>query len=174
MDKSVFCQLRPIARDYAILPIEEGFNWSEVLAEAAAVSCDRRNLQLYLVVFRSVRREDADAARLKALDDRAYAEAITETPGLLFYFRGELNEKRQCLSFCLWESVEQARRAAQLPAHRAAALLADEIYEHFYLERWIVVKDLADGQVCFYPVEVANEEFARRTQHHAKRLLPLT
>ena len=114
-------QLFPIHPDHASLPIEEGFDWSSCLAEVPFV-------RHYLVVFRSVRRATADLELLKEQDDMAYAEAL-EAGGLLHYYRGGMNERRECLSFCLWESREQARRAAGGASHRAAAEITAEMYE---------------------------------------------
>ena len=65
---SRFQRLKPLTPEYAMLPILEGFNWVECLAGVDAA-------QLYLVIFRSVRRETADPVRLKEYDDLAYAEA---------------------------------------------------------------------------------------------------
>jgi hypothetical protein len=121
-------RLSPIHPDHATLPIQEGFNWSSCLAGF-------RFERLYLVVFRSVRRATADLELLREYDDRAYAEAL-EAGGLLRYFRGSMNERRQCLSFCLWESREQARRASGGTSHRAAAGLAARMYESYDLERY--------------------------------------
>src|SRR5918998_3212571 len=107
------CQrLVPIDPNYANLPINEGFNWSSCLDDA----CFDR---LYVVVFRSVRRATADLDLLREYDDRAYAGA-KGAGGLLFYYRGVMNERRGCLSFCLWESREQAQRAAGGTSHRGA------------------------------------------------------
>ena len=78
-------------------------------------------------------------ATLMAYDDRAYAEALG-AGGLLYYFKGEANERRQCLSFCVWESRQQARAAARLPLHLAATRIANEIFESYELERYIVKK----------------------------------
>ena len=88
-------QLSPIHPDYATLPIQEGFNWSSSLGDVGFE-------QLYLVVFRSVLRATADLELLYELDELAHAEAI-EAGGLLFYFRGVINDRRESLSFCLWE-----------------------------------------------------------------------
>src|SRR5215212_10875218 len=91
-------QLTPIHPEHATLPIQEGFNWSSSLGEA---NFER----LYLVVFRSLLRATADIDLLYEQDELAHAEA-TEEGGLLFYFRGESNERGESLSFCLWESRE--------------------------------------------------------------------
>jgi hypothetical protein len=126
-------RLSPIHPDYATLPIQEGFNWSSCLGE---VPFDR----LYLVVFRSVRRTTADFELLKDHDDKAYAEAL-EAGGLLRYFRGSMNERRECLSFCLWEDREQARRAPGGASHRTAAAITADMYESYVLERYDLIKE---------------------------------
>ena len=125
-------RLSPIKPDHARLPIEEGFNWSSCLNGA-------RFERLYLVVFRSVRRATADFALLKEHDDRAYAAAL-EVGGLLRYFKGEMNERRECLSFCLWVSRDKAVTASRGTSHRTAAQVSTEMYESYVLERYDVVK----------------------------------
>ena len=124
------CQnISPRHPDYATLPIEDGFDWS-------SLSCclfDR----LYLVVFRSLWQPEADLDLLREEDDRAFEEAL-EFGGLLRYFRGHANERGECLSFCLWETREQARRAADAASHRSAASVSAQMYLSYSLERrWI-------------------------------------
>ena len=122
-------QISPTNPDYAILPIEDGFDWS-------SLSCclfDR----LYLVVFRSVWQPEADLDLLQEHDDRAFEEAL-KSGGLLRYFKGHANERGECLSFCLWETREQARQAADATSHRSAAGASAQMYLSFSLERhWI-------------------------------------
>ena len=137
-------QLFPIHPDHASLPIEEGFDWSSCLAEVPFV-------RLYLVVFRSVRRATADLELLKEQDDMAYAEAL-EAGGLLHYYRGSMNERRECLSFCLWESREQARRAAGGASHRRAAEITAEMYESYVLERYDLTRE-GTGDLVFRRLE---------------------
>ena len=137
-----FCQLlSPIRPDYATVPIQEGFNWSSCLVGAPFS-------RLYLVAFRSVRRRSADLDLLRKYDDRAYAEAV-KRGGLLRYFKGEMNERRECVSFCLWESREQAVGASDGASHRRAAEIAARMYESYVLERYEVVKDGSSGDVAF-------------------------
>jgi len=128
-------RLSPIHPDHANLPIEQAFNWSSCLT---GVPFDR----LYLVVFRSVRRATADLDLLREHDDLAYADAL-EAGGLLCYFKGEMNERRECLSFCLWESREQAQRAAGGASHTSAARITAQFYESYRLERYHVVRTTA-------------------------------
>jgi hypothetical protein len=111
---------------------------------------DARFEGLYLVVFRSVRRAAADLALLKEHDDQAYAAAL-EAGGLLRYFKGEVNGRRECLSFCLWESREQAVVASGCATHRRAAQLSAEMYESYELERYDLVK--TGGSLVFRPLE---------------------
>ena len=124
------CQrISPTNPDYAILPLEDGFDWS-------SLSCclfDR----LYLVVFRSLWQPEADLDLLREEDDRAFEEAL-ESGGLLRYFKGHANERGECLSFCLWETRDQARRAADAASHRSAASVSAQMYLSYSLERrWI-------------------------------------
>jgi hypothetical protein len=103
--------------DYAARPIQDGFSWSSSLA-----GCPFE--RLYLVVFRSVRRLTADLDLLREHDDRAYEEAL-KFGSLLRYFKGEANERRECLSFCLWETRKQAKEAAGAASHRSAADISE-------------------------------------------------
>ena len=139
-------RLSPIHPEHATLPIQEGFNWSSWLGEA-------RFERLYLVVFRSVLGATANRELLREHDERAHAEAL-RAGGLLFYYRGVMNERRECLSFCLWESREQARRASGGPLHRAATGIVGEMYESFSLERYELVKvGGTEGRLVFRPIE---------------------
>jgi hypothetical protein len=139
-------QLFPIHPDYATRPIQDGFSWSSYL-----VGCpfDR----LYLVVFRSVRRPKADPDLLREHDDRAYAEAL-ESGGLLRYFKGDADERRACLSFCLWETREQAIEAAGAASHRSATRISAQMYESYMLDRyWLKKIDTAWGErLIFEPI----------------------
>jgi hypothetical protein len=129
-------RITPTHTDHDNLPIEEGFDWSSFAGDAF--------YRLYLIVFRSVRSATADLELLREHDDRAYAEAL-EAGGLLAYFRGSMNERRECLSFCLWESREQARLAAGGASRREAAEIAAEMYRSYALERYDLDKGGDEG-----------------------------
>src|SRR5215218_5622428 len=120
-------KISPRHPDYATSPIETGFDWSPL----SGCSFDR----LYLVVFRSLRRPDVDLDLLREHDDRAYEEA-KEIGGLLRYFKGHANERGECLSFCLWETREQAREAAGAASHRSAVGVTAQMYLSYSLERY--------------------------------------
>ena len=137
------CQrISPTNPDYAILPIEDGFDWS-------SLSCcpfDR----LYLVVFRSLWQPEADLDLLREHDDRAFEEALV-SGGLLRYFKGQANERGECLSFCLWETRHQARRAADAASHRSAAGVSVQMYLSYSLERYWIRK--VGSKLVFEPIQ---------------------
>ena len=107
--------------------------------------------QLYLVVFRSLRRPDVDLDLLREHDDRAYEEA-KEIGGLLRYFKGHANERGECLSFCLWETREQARQAADAAPHRSAAGVSAEMYLSFSIDRYWLEK--VGEKLVFEPIQM--------------------
>jgi hypothetical protein len=119
-------RIHPVHPDYQDLRIEQGFDWPAI----ADYSFDR----LYLVVFRSVRRPDADLDLLRWFDDLAYSEAL-QSGGLLRYFKGSADERGHCLSFCLWESREAAMRASGGKKHAQAASITSRMYVSYDLER---------------------------------------
>ena len=82
----------------------------------------------YVVVFRSIVRPGADRELMRALDEAAHQEALA-SGGLLDYVAGSDDGARA--SVCVWETEEDARRAARLPAHRRAVQHASEFYEEF-------------------------------------------
>jgi hypothetical protein len=125
-------QISPRHSDYATLSIQDGFDWSSL----SGCSFDR----LYLVVFRSVRRPDADLVLLREYDDRAYEEALG-SGGLLKYFKGHANERGECLSFCLWETREQAMKAAAAASHASAAEITTQMYLSYVLDRYWLKKE---------------------------------
>ena len=139
-------QICPIFPDYATRPIQDGFSWSSSL-----LGCPFE--RLYLVVFRSVRRPSADLDLLREHDDRAYEDAL-QSGGLLRYFKGEANEQRECLSFCLWQTRRQAIEAAGASSHRSAADISARMYESYVLERYWLKKVVTawEERLIFEPI----------------------
>jgi hypothetical protein len=129
--------------DYATLPVEDGFDWS-------SLSCCLFE-RLYLVGFRSVWQPEADLDLLLEHDDRAYEEALV-AGGLLRYFKGQANERGECLSFCLWETREQARRAADAESHRSAAGVSAQMYLSYSLKRYWTRK--VGEKLVFEPIQM--------------------
>lgn len=128
---TIFAPITPITQAYASLPVLHGFNWSACLAGTQAG-------RWFLVTFYSQRKAGVDEALLTEYDDHAFAEALG-TSGLLCYFRGEVDEQRRCLSFCVWETPEQARDASLLPKHQLAAHLVRAFYHSYTVSRqWLI------------------------------------
>ena len=127
-----FHRLVPITERHQTAPVLEAFNWTDVLAEIPSG-------HWYLVVFRSLRRHDADDGLLVDHDDLAFAEAM-RLGGLLRYYKGVMDPERHCVSLCVWERRAQARVATALPDHRAAAELTHRFYVWYDVERHILRK----------------------------------
>lgn len=137
-------RLLPVSEGYAIAPIADAFNWVDA-------GSDLGDGAWYLVAFRSIRRSDADEARLTQFDDLAHAEAVGSR-GFVHYFKGPRAADGTCLSFCLWHSREDARAAARQPAHMAAVSLLDEMYESYTLEFHRVTR-VDGGRLTFEPYD---------------------
>ena len=90
---------------YAGLAGAEAFDWDE---RRPAL----RHGEWYLVAFRSVRRPDADEARLCTPTTSSPTRRPPASPGFVHYFKGPTCRDGACLSFCLWESRAEARAAA--------------------------------------------------------------
>jgi hypothetical protein len=134
--------LAPTCATYATLPIAEAFTWS-------AHAADLGDGSWYLVAFRSVRRDGCDEARLAEYDELAHQEAAA-SPGFVHYFKGPAAFDGGCMSFCLWQSRDEARAAARQPAHARAVSLLDEMYATYTLEFFHVSRE-AGGPLTFEP-----------------------
>ncbi len=127
-----FHRLVPVKAGYQTAPILEAFNWSYTLSD---VEWGR----WYLIVFRSLRRQDVDNDLLTEYDDIAFAEAMA-SGGLLRYYKGEMDKEGNCLSLCVWQNRRQAQAATMLPDHRSAAQLTNRFYVWYDVERYILRK----------------------------------
>lgn len=135
-------RLAPISPDYASLPVADAFNWSEGATELG-------DGEWYLVAFRSVRRPGADEERLATFDELAHQEAAGAA-GFVHYLKGPSATDGSCMSFCLWESRDDARAAARRPAHVRAVGLLEEMYATYTLE-FLHVRRAAGGPLTFEP-----------------------
>jgi hypothetical protein len=147
--------LAPTCAQYATLSVADAFTWTEAAAELGEGSW-------YLVAFRSVRRAGCDEARLAEFDELAHQEAAG-SPGFVHYFKGPAAGDGGCMSFCLWQSRDDARAAARQPAHVRAVSLLDEMYATYTLE-FLQVRREAGGPLQFEvyrpPVQLVSEPSA--------------
>lgn len=97
--------LKPIRPDYATAPYTESFNWDAVfnfLRDLAhATGHHWTETDFYVVEFRSCLRSDADPVALHELDAWSLQEAV-ESGGLLKYWFGTKNGKRENLATCMF------------------------------------------------------------------------
>lgn len=117
--------------EYRTASITEGFDWRAILSEIAR-SRELGSKQ-YLVVFRSLRKPEADGELIARLDAAAHEEAMA-SDALFYYFAGELGEDGRALSWCLWTDGESARRALHGEAHGEAVRRTPEFYDDFSIE----------------------------------------
>ncbi|XP_024398066.1 UPF0643 protein PB2B2.08 [Physcomitrium patens] len=117
-------------------PVEKCFDWGKELGDL--VECHGR--EFYLVVFRSIRKSTANSEMLYKADAAAQEEARI-SGGLLKYWYGILNERRECLAMCIWASRDDAVKAIHKPAHRVAMKLASAMYDMYTLERYCLKID---------------------------------
>jgi hypothetical protein len=141
--------LAPVSEAYATLPIADAFDWGDAGRQLG-------DGEWYLVVFRSVRRADADEVRLTEFDDRAHDEAAA-APGFVHYFKGPRADDGSCLSFCIWTSRAEARAAAGRPRHIEAVSLLDEMYERYTLE-FLRITGRAGRPLAFEPYDGPHPE----------------
>ncbi|KAF7184066.1 hypothetical protein CNMCM7691_004625 [Aspergillus felis] len=124
--------LRPVRADYATAPYADSFNWPSVFAFLRDLSTREgqswSRTKFYVVVFRSTLLASADADRLHELDSRSHQEAVA-SGGLLKYWFGSKNARRENLATCVWRSREDAHRGGTGPWHRKARGAARELYE---------------------------------------------
>lgn len=150
--RSAFERLEPVSDRYATLPVDQAFTWAACLDEVGSGDW-------YMVAFRSVRRPEADEARLCLYDDWAHEEAMS-ADGFVHYFKGPTSSDGSCMSFCLWSDRTAARAAAGRPRHAEAAALALEMYARYDLEFHRVTKR-DGGSFTFEPYDApASPRFA--------------
>jgi hypothetical protein len=95
--------LRPVRDDYATAPYAHSFNWEDVLVTVRQLSeladFTWTETDFYTVIFRSRLKQDVDKALLTELDFKSHEEAVA-SGGLLKYWFGTVDEKRQNLATC--------------------------------------------------------------------------
>ncbi|KAI8918158.1 hypothetical protein DFJ77DRAFT_454620 [Powellomyces hirtus] len=129
--------LTAIDPNYRTAPLSTSFNWSQV---AASLPADISG-KWYIVVFRSVRRADANSRTLYDADGAAHEEA-KNSGGILTYWYGRLEPSdNTCLAMCVWANRDFAKQATQLPSHAIAMRLAARMYVSYTLERYWLIKE---------------------------------
>ncbi|MEO6513443.1 MAG: hypothetical protein ABIR37_02010 [Candidatus Saccharimonadales bacterium] len=126
--------ITPVHAGFRDLELPEAFSWEAGIDQTAIHG-------LYVVAFRSLRNLQAPPEmidQLLELDGDATEEA-QHMPGFHTYWHDDdLSAEGYGLSFCLWDSREEAKHAAQQPKHRAAVMYARgegrEVYLSYDIE----------------------------------------
>jgi hypothetical protein len=95
--------LKPIVADYATLEYESAFNWNEVFTVLRSLSpmsgTAWTTKEFYVVVFRSILKDNIDMDLLSQLDRESHREAV-QSGGLLKYWFGKCSSARKNLATC--------------------------------------------------------------------------
>jgi hypothetical protein len=147
--------------NYALKPLPKAFeNFDEVvlplLEQVKSVD------EFDVTVFYS-RRKGISPEQHQALLDhnqRAY-DAAKRADGLILYFQGyllvnpddfqrdaglDLKFNPDCMSFCIWESLELARAGSSVPQHKAAVSRTGEWYDGVAIKKYHVKIGRKDGK----------------------------
>lgn len=92
-----------ITSNHATTPYELTFNWSEIFANLRRIAAEENytfpRVELYIIEFRSLLKENYDGDLLWALDKHSHREA-TASGGLLKYWYGSPDANRRNLATC--------------------------------------------------------------------------
>ncbi|KAJ5939585.1 hypothetical protein N7466_002719 [Penicillium verhagenii] len=135
----------PTRDDYATAEYLDSFNWTEVFDLVKAFSAAEGHTwtaqTFYVVSFRSVLQPGVDNDHLHDLDAYSHQEA-TASGGLLKYWYGTKNEKRQNLATCIWRHRNDARLGGRGPWHAKARAAGRELYEEIVFSTMkLVIED---------------------------------
>ncbi|OAX42514.1 hypothetical protein K503DRAFT_733431 [Rhizopogon vinicolor AM-OR11-026] len=140
-------RFHPASADYAGMPYEEAFNWSELELP------EDEEREWYCVVFRSKRLPGSDSEPLYDADKQAHEEAV-RSGGLLMYWYGVPNPVTGMnLATCIWQSRRHAIAASSHPNHIRAMQLAAVSYEVYTLERHKLRKSRGQRGVTIEPFD---------------------
>jgi len=137
-------------KDYALLPLPDAItNWH------AMVPLLQTDHWYDVTAFYSRRKADLSKKDSKLLYDynhRAFEAAKTKG-GLILYYQGVLlgkdNESTDpnlelpfvpnCLSFCIWETLQKAKEGAKIPDHKKASQMTSLWFDGFAIVKYQVI-----------------------------------
>ncbi|KAK5709538.1 hypothetical protein LTR17_019692 [Elasticomyces elasticus] len=134
--------LKPVRSDYATADYMSSFNWSTVFRVLRSL-CQQQDIvwpkqEFYVVIFRSLRRRDADPEIITKLDQESHREAC-ESGGLLKYWFGDCDGEMRNLATCIWRNQPDAVAGGGGPWHARARAAAREIYERIEFQTHTLV-----------------------------------
>jgi hypothetical protein len=145
----------PARPDYRTSPVAEAFPWVVTMDRAIGTFGLQPFAPIFLVVFTSKLKGDADpddVARLRELDEAAF-ETASDADGFIDYHAGTVNEDGEARSYCLWQTREAAQIVSNNKSHVAAQFMAHN-YETYDAGRFLLHRT-AEG-VWFQNLGTAN------------------
>jgi hypothetical protein len=132
-------QAVPARPDYRIGPVTEAFPWVVTIDRAIEGFGLYPSAPIFLVVFTSKLRGDAnadDVRRLRELDDAAF-KAASDADGFIDYYPGTVNEDGEARSYCLWQTQGAGRIVSDDKSHMAAQFMIHN-YETYDAGRFLL------------------------------------
>ena len=147
------------AKNYATRRLPEAFeNFADIIGPLLRHGLPGQVFDV--TVFYSTRRkyEDTEHEELLVHNQMAFNAAVRHG-GLIIYYQGEplstvtdgegevfqdIGFTPDCMSFCIWESKEQARAGAQVSEHKKASGHAFRWYEQFTIQKFELIRSVQD------------------------------
>jgi hypothetical protein len=138
-------QAVPARPDYRVSPVTEAFPWVVTIDRAIEGFGLHPFAPIFLVVFTSKLKGDAnadDVRRLSDLDDAAFT-AASGAEGFIDYYPGTVNENGEARSYCMWQTRGAGRIVSNDKSHVAAQFMVHN-YETYDAGRFLL-RRTADG-----------------------------
>jgi hypothetical protein len=115
-------EAEPARPDYRTSPITEAFPWVATIDRAISKFELDRSASIFLVVFTSRLKGDADPSHVKRLHrlDEATFKAAYDAEGFIDYYADTANEDGEARSYCLWQVPGAARIVSHDKSHEEA------------------------------------------------------
>lgn len=132
-------QAVPARPDYRTTPVADAFPWVLTMDRAIKRFGLHPFAPIFLVVFTSQLKADANPShvrRLRDLDEAAF-EAASDADGFIDYFAGTANEDGKARSYCLWRTRGAAQIVSNNKSHVAAQFMVHN-YETYDAGRFLL------------------------------------
>ena len=144
--------------EFAAKQIEEVLDLQAIFKTLYDAGCIQAGQEVYMVGFRSELAESADTGKLDEADEIALEDA-KNAPGYIDYGKGVVDADGNCISFCIWETMQAARDATAGQVHSDAVALASSSYKWHNLDFLMLSYNPEEGvtislhQTYFHPHE---------------------
>ncbi|MBX4201801.1 hypothetical protein KW803_02820 [Candidatus Saccharibacteria bacterium] len=136
----------PPMPEFAARPIEEVLDLQAIYKTLYDAGRIKAGQEVYMVGFRSELGAGADTEKLGEADEEALEDA-KKSPGYIDYGKGMVDDDGNCISFCIWQSVQAAKDATSGKAHSKAADMAPDSYKWHNLDFLMLSYTPEDGVI---------------------------